>query len=87
MAYHAEQPFNHNHLRPCPMLENPEYLKKMVEDSGAHNTDLEAHESVEELCDKCKSYADAWKPAADDIWSGYEHRPQPYQNYADGNNY
>ena len=24
MAYHNGQPFNKNHLRPCPMLENPE---------------------------------------------------------------
>ena len=26
MAYHNNQPFNKNHLRPCPMLENPEIL-------------------------------------------------------------
>ena len=28
MAYHNGQPFNKNHLRPCPMLENPELLRK-----------------------------------------------------------
>ena len=28
--YHKGQPFNHNHLRPCPMLENPELLGEMV---------------------------------------------------------
>ncbi len=27
MEYHKEQPFNENHLRPCPMLENPEKLR------------------------------------------------------------
>ncbi len=27
MAYHDGQPFNENHLRPCPMLENPEKLR------------------------------------------------------------
>ena len=27
MAYHDGQPFNDNHLRPCPMLENPELLE------------------------------------------------------------
>ena len=26
MAYHEGQPFNRNHLRPCPMLENPDLL-------------------------------------------------------------
>lgn len=27
-AYYKGQPFNDNHLRPCPMLENPELLRK-----------------------------------------------------------
>ena len=32
MAYHDGQPFNENMLRPCPMLENPQKLRKMVEE-------------------------------------------------------
>ena len=40
MAYHANQPFNENMLRPCPMLENPQKLRAMVNESGAHSTDL-----------------------------------------------
>lgn len=40
MAYHDGQPFNDNMLRPCPMLENPEKLRAMVETSGAHSTDM-----------------------------------------------
>ncbi len=35
MAYRENQPFNNNHLRPCPMLENPEYLREMVKKCGA----------------------------------------------------
>lgn len=35
MAYHDNQPFNENLLRPCPMLENPEILQKMVKETGA----------------------------------------------------
>ncbi|MBR1740608.1 MAG: radical SAM protein, partial [Lachnospiraceae bacterium] len=27
MKYHEGQPFNRNHLRPCPMLENPDMLR------------------------------------------------------------
>lgn len=42
--YRKGQPFNNNHLRPCPMLENPEYLPQMVARSGAHSTDHEARE-------------------------------------------
>ena len=34
MAYHNGQPFNKNHLRPCPMLENPELLRQMVHETG-----------------------------------------------------
>lgn len=72
MAYHDGRPFNENHLRPCPMLENPELLPKMVAESGAHSTDLEAPESAEHLCEKCRAYADCWKPEADRLW-GQEH--------------
>ena len=39
MAYHDGQPFNDNMLGPCPMLENPQKLRKMVEESGAKSTD------------------------------------------------
>jgi len=31
MAYHDNQPFNGNHLRPCPLLDNPGRLADMVE--------------------------------------------------------
>lgn len=34
MAYHDGQPFNENHLRPCPMLENPELLREMIPKVG-----------------------------------------------------
>ena len=53
-----------------PMLENPELLKKMVHDTGAHSTDLESPETVEHLCDKCASYAACWKPEAERLWRG-----------------
>lgn len=68
MAYHKNQPFNNNHLRPCPMLENPEKLREMVKATGAHSTDLQSPESVDHLCDKCEAYAKNWKPTADSLW-------------------
>ena len=68
MAYHDGQPFNENHLRPCPMLENPEALQKMVEATGAHSTDLQSPESVEHLCEKCEAYAKNWQPTAERLW-------------------
>ncbi|MGN0478395.1 MAG: radical SAM protein [Hominenteromicrobium sp.] len=69
MAYHDGQPFNENHLRPCPMLENPELLREMVERTGAHSTDLQSPESAEHLCEKCELYAQHWKPEADRLWA------------------
>lgn len=82
MEYHKGQPFNRNHLRPCPMLENPELLQKMVHKTNAHSTDLESPETVEHLCEKCRDYAEQWKPVAEEIWNSTEHKPQRYQNYA-----
>ena len=83
MAYHNGQPFNKNHLRPCPMLENPELLQKMVHETGAHSTDLQSPETVEHLCEKCKSYAANWQPTADEIWSHTKVRESRYENYKD----
>ena len=68
MAYHDGQPFNDNHLRPCPMLENPDILREMVNRTGACSTDLQSPESVEHLCGKCVSYAQCWQPEADRLW-------------------
>ena len=68
MAYHDNQPFNCNHLRPCPMLENPEKLASMVKQSGAHSTDMQSPEDAEALKRKCTPYAEAWAPEADKLW-------------------
>lgn len=68
MAYHDGQPFNENMLRPCPMLENPQKLRKMVEESGAKSTDLQSPESVEHLCAKCDAYAEHWAPKAEELF-------------------
>ena len=81
MAYHDGQPFNHNHLRPCPMLENPEVLPEMIRKTGAKSTNLEAPESAEELCGKCESYAENWKNHAEEIWDTETHIKRKYENY------
>ena len=69
MAYRDNQPFNGNHLRPCPMLENPELLQKMVEETGAKSTDLQSPETADHLCGKCDQYAACWKERADQMWA------------------
>ena len=67
-AYHDNQPFNQNMLRPCPMLENPEILRRLVAETGAVNTDYMNTESAEHLCNKCNHYAECWKPKAEELW-------------------
>lgn len=67
-AYHAGQPFNENHLRPCPMLENPKKLQAIISSTDAHSTDLQSPESAEHLCAKCEQYAANWAPAAEELW-------------------
>jgi len=81
MAYRDGQPFNENHLRPCPMLENPEKLQQMVKESGAHSTDLQSPESAEHLCAKCEDYAREWAPRAEKLWEGRHFVKQGYTNY------
>lgn len=68
VAYHKNQPFNLNHLCPCPLLDNPGSLSKMVDESGAKSTDLESPEDVHALSAKCKNAAENWKPVADRLW-------------------
>lgn len=68
MAYRAGQPFNENMLKPCPMLENPECLAQMVQETGAHSTDLQSPEPAEHLCGKCIAYARNWTPTAERLY-------------------
>lgn len=68
MAYHDNQPFNENMLRPCPMLENPERIRRMVHETGAVNTDYMNQENVDHLSDKTTPYAQTWQPKADALW-------------------
>ena len=83
LEYHKGQPFNRNHLRPCPMLENPKLLREMVERSGAHGANSESDETADQLCSKCDEYAESWAPVADEIWASETHRPKSYENYSE----
>ena len=69
MQYHNRQPFNENMLRPCPILDNAGVLADMVDQSGAHSTDLQHPEDAHVLCEKCRNAAECWKPTADALWT------------------
>lgn len=83
MTYYKNQPFNDNHLRPCPMLENPEKLREIIEKTGAKSSDLQRQESADELCSKCDEYAKNWQSVADEIWNTTKHRDTHTQYYRD----
>ncbi|MBK5252364.1 MAG: radical SAM protein [Peptostreptococcaceae bacterium] len=69
MQYRRQYPFNNNHLRPCPMFDNPEKLVDMVNKSDACSTQPVDHETAEELCAKCDKPASEWGPVAERLWS------------------
>lgn len=69
MQYRENQPFNKNHLRPCPLLDNKGVLAKMVEASGAVSTEIEHPEDVHHLCQKCEHAADSWAAASTQLWN------------------
>ena len=69
MQYHMNQPFNDNHLRPCPLLDNPGRLTEMVEVSGAASTDFIKPEDVHSLSCKCVNTAEKWAVTAERLWT------------------
>lgn len=75
--YRNNQPFNGNHLRPCPLLDNPECLIRMVHASNASSTELMAPEDVDDLAAKCDDAAKAWAPVAQKLWEEAGKTPVP----------
>jgi len=67
--YAQNQPFNNNHLRPCPLLDNPSKLKEIVHNSHAYSTQPLDHESVDVLTERTVEVAQKWGKIADQIWN------------------
>ena len=77
MAYHDGQPFNGNHLMPCPMLENPQELRRIIAETGARSSNLEGEETVEMLCSRCDAYAERLAHTAERLWEA-DHSCAPF---------
>ena len=73
MAYRKNQPFSNNMLRPCPVLDNPGAISKMVAETGAYSTEMQHPESANELFDKTIDAAKAWKVKADELFDRDEY--------------
>ena len=69
MEYYKGQPWNKNHLRPCPILDNPDAIIGAVERSGAHSTEMLAPEDPRDLAAKTRKAAEDWAVVADEMWA------------------
>jgi MoaA/NifB/PqqE/SkfB family radical SAM enzyme len=68
-AYQKRQPFNMNHHRPCPLIDNPEMMVEIVKESGAYSTQLNPDETPEEFAKKLNNYSNKWRQIADEKWA------------------
>lgn len=67
-ACQAAQPFNHNHLRPCPIIDNPKALEQLVTETGPYPTQKSGI-SASALYHPFMGMLLAWGKVADEIWS------------------
>lgn len=66
-AYEKYQPFCENHLRPCPIIDCPEMLAKVVEESGAYSTQGDGV-TARQMCQALQGYSEEWANVADALW-------------------
>lgn len=64
-AYQKRQPFNKNLKRPCPLIDNPDAMVEMINESNAKPTQLTCDETVDEFAEKLQRYAKEWGKVSD----------------------
>lgn len=64
-AFRKAQPFSDQVLRPCPMMDVPEAIVKLVEDHGAKSTHMASPETARAFADKVSPLAAEWQAYAD----------------------
>jgi MoaA/NifB/PqqE/SkfB family radical SAM enzyme len=67
-ALRSKQPFNHNLLKPCPLIDNPKVMRWAVESYGAHPTHQGAESLVTSLADGLDKYSADLGALTDPIW-------------------
>jgi len=68
MAFRKRQPYSDNLLRPCTIIDNPQILREIVEETGAHPTHDGAETIITTLSKQLDDYAAQWKCYADKAW-------------------
>jgi MoaA/NifB/PqqE/SkfB family radical SAM enzyme len=64
------QPFGHNLLRPCPLIDHPAVMQKMVQKHGAYATHPGAESLVTDLAEHLEGYSTELKDLYADVWDG-----------------
>lgn len=62
------QPFGHNLLRPCPIIDHPDILREAIEKHGAYATHEGAESIVTELKEGLDKYAEGMEEITDPVW-------------------
>lgn len=62
------QPHNPNHLRPCMIIDNPEVMRRVIQETGARFTHPGAEEIYTRRRGEMDAYAASWGELADRIW-------------------
>ncbi len=68
MAFRKRQPYTHNHLRPCSIIDSPHILRDIVAETGAYPTHDGAETVVGCLAKSLDKYANEYKKIADKVW-------------------
>ncbi|MFP4445455.1 MAG: radical SAM protein [Desulfosudaceae bacterium] len=64
----AEQPFCYNTLRPCPMIDHPRHMWRIIQEHGARPTHAGAEVMFTQLEAPLKKYAEGVRQVMDHAW-------------------
>ena len=74
-VYQQNQPFNENHLAPCPIIDAPASLRNMVKECGAYPTHVGAQQILEgNVANHLDSVSSKWIELADDYLTGKQEK-------------
>ena len=74
-AYQRNQPFNENHLAPCPIIDAPAALRTMVKECGAYPTHVGAEQVLEgDVARRLDEVSSKWLELADDHLASKQQR-------------
>lgn len=68
-AIRKRQPYSANLMRPCMIIDNPNVLRDIVAESGAHPTHPGAETIITDLAGSLDKYADEYGKIVDPIWA------------------